>query len=122
MDAPGCITGAGEVGLCPPSRREGRIAATPRLPHRRSQRMLFAVESGTTPAEVEVPTRVRCCSRCRAIYRSDYLRCPTDGAEITMHDGDPLIGTTLGEHYVIEACVGEGAMGRVYRARHLRLE
>ena len=69
-----------------------------------------------------LPTRVRCCSRCRAIYRSDFMRCPTDGAPIDEHEGDPLIGTTLGEHYVIDACVGEGAMGRVYRAHHARLQ
>jgi serine/threonine-protein kinase len=68
------------------------------------------------------PQRVRYCSRCRAIYRSDFLRCPTDGAPIEEHDDDPLVGTTVGEHYVIEAYVGEGAMGRVYRARHGRLQ
>ncbi|MEZ4403835.1 MAG: protein kinase [Kofleriaceae bacterium] len=76
---------------------------------------------GTDAAASIGPTRVRCCSRCKAIYRSDFLRCPTDGAPIDEHDGDPLIGTTLGDHYVVEECVGEGAMGRVYRARHARL-
>jgi serine/threonine protein kinase len=34
---------------------------------------------------------------------------------------DPLIGTTIGGHYEIEALVGVGAMGRVYRAHHTRL-
>jgi serine/threonine-protein kinase len=67
-------------------------------------------------------SRVRHCTRCRAIYRSDFLRCPTDGAEIVDSEDDPLVGTTLGEHYLIDACVGEGAMGRVYRAHHTRLQ
>jgi eukaryotic-like serine/threonine-protein kinase len=35
---------------------------------------------------------------------------------------DPLIGETVGEIYVIEALIGEGAMGRVYRARHRTLD
>lgn len=71
---------------------------------------------------VSGPERVRCCSRCRAIYRSDFMRCPTDGAEITEVEGDPLVGTTIGDHYLVDACVAEGAMGRVYRAHHARLE
>jgi eukaryotic-like serine/threonine-protein kinase len=32
-----------------------------------------------------------------------------------------LLGTTLGERYVIEALIGEGGLGRVYRARHAKL-
>jgi serine/threonine-protein kinase len=36
-------------------------------------------------------------------------------------DADPLIGTTVGGHYEIEALIGVGAMGRVYRAHHTRL-
>src|SRR5437016_1121024 len=64
---------------------------------------------------------MRCCVACHAIYRSDFLRCPTDGAALEPCVVDPIVGTTIAGHYVVEACVGEGAMGRVYRAHHSRL-
>jgi len=33
-----------------------------------------------------------------------------------------VVGTTINGLYEVEECVGEGAMGRVYRAHHLRLQ
>ncbi|HTE52114.1 MAG TPA: protein kinase [Kofleriaceae bacterium] len=65
---------------------------------------------------------MRCCGTCRAIYRSGFHRCPTDGTELSPFDADPVIGTIISGLYEVEACVGEGAMGRVYRAHHLRLQ
>ncbi|HEY4239155.1 MAG TPA: serine/threonine-protein kinase [Kofleriaceae bacterium] len=64
-----------------------------------------------------VAASVRCCRSCRAIYRTDFERCPTHGTPLEVTDADPLIGTTVA-HYVVDALIGEGAMGRVYRAHH----
>ena len=64
---------------------------------------------------------VRCCGICGAAYRTEFQRCPNDGGELALHATDPLIGQILGDHYEIEALIGEGAMGRVYRAHHTLL-
>ncbi len=64
---------------------------------------------------------LRCCTTCNATFRTDFERCPLDGGSVVVADVDPLIGSTVGGHYEIEALIGIGAMGRVYRAHHTRL-
>jgi eukaryotic-like serine/threonine-protein kinase len=55
--------------------------------------------------------------------RSKLSRCPHDGmalvsAEVLAEaDGDPFLGTTIAERFVIVGKLGAGSMGTVYRAR-----
>ncbi len=64
----------------------------------------------------------RACRTCGAMLGPSVqmAHCPLDGG--AMVDGaDPWPGRTLDERFTIEKLIGSGGMGRVYRARHLRL-
>lgn len=53
----------------------------------------------------------------------DHMRfCPFDGGALETAETDALIGRTLDGKYHIEAKIGEGGMGSVYRARHILMD
>ena len=52
------------------------------------------------------------------MFRKGFARCPLDGAPLQELSADPLEGSVFADRYIIEQCVGEGGMGRVYRATH----
>ena len=57
------------------------------------------------------------CPLCAATYRAHFACCPADGTRLQPCPRAPLTGKTLARRYLIEAFLGEGAMGVVYRAR-----
>lgn len=61
------------------------------------------------------------CPRCLSIFCRALRFCPTDGGPLVEFVDDSLIGQSLDGRYFIESCIGDGGMGRVYRARHQRM-
>ncbi len=61
------------------------------------------------------------CPECLAVFRSAFTFCPADGATLIQCVEEPLLGATIADRYVLQELIGEGAMGLVYRADHVRL-
>lgn len=64
------------------------------------------------------------CPACSARAASDTRFCASCGADLTdvaAAEGDPLLGVELAGKYVLEQLIGEGAMGRVYKAKQKTL-
>ena len=83
-------------------------------------------ESTNIGVAPEVPLTRRC-TACETRYPADFVVCPRDASPLVDvaaadADVDPLIGKLLRETYQIIRVVGEGGMGKVYEARHLRLK
>jgi hypothetical protein len=66
----------------------------------------------------------RLCPTCGEHYPDDFLVCPRDATTLrsTAEPGDPWIGRVLADTYQITEQLGEGGMGRIFAARHLRLQ
>jgi Protein kinase domain len=80
-------------------------------------------QPSTPSASSEGGPHSRRCPACDRRFPAAFKVCPHDATPLTQapESDDPLIGAVLGGSYEVVRQVGEGGMGRVYEARHLRL-
>ncbi|MBK6845818.1 MAG: protein kinase [Gemmatimonadetes bacterium] len=65
----------------------------------------------------------RTCPQCGKEYSDDDRFCTVDGAALISAGGaNSLIGTVLADRYLVQERLGEGGMGEVYLAEHVRIK
>jgi serine/threonine-protein kinase len=75
-----------------------------------------------TPSADEAVTIERVCPQCGSEYQTGDRFCPKDGTALRPKAaGDPFIGRVIADRYLILARLGEGGMGRVYLAEHVKM-
>src|SRR5215470_7469858 len=62
------------------------------------------------------------CAGCQHAYIATALFCPNCGRpRVREAPADPLLGTLLGERFLVQELIGQGGSGTIYRAEHVTL-
>lgn len=62
------------------------------------------------------------CPQCGKIYGTDDRFCTVDGAALVASAGASIIGTVIADRFLVQEKLGEGGMGEVYLAEHVRMK
>jgi len=75
-----------------------------------------------TPSADQAIAVSKICPQCGGEYETGDRFCPKDGSSLRPKSGgDPLVGRVIADRYLILAQIGEGGMGRVYLAEHVKM-
>lgn len=75
-----------------------------------------------TPADGEAIAVAKVCPQCGAEYDTASRFCPNDGTPLRPKgSNDPFVGRVLAERYHMLKRLGEGGMGTVYLAEHVKM-
>jgi serine/threonine protein kinase len=75
-----------------------------------------------TPQPGEAVAVPKICPHCGEEYETDARFCPKDGTALRPKGGsDALIGRVIADRYHVLKVIGEGGMGRIYLAEHVRM-
>ncbi len=75
-----------------------------------------------TPAPDQTIAVTKVCPQCGGEYETSDRFCPKDGSPLRPKSGgDPLVGRVIADRYLVLARLGEGGMGRVYLAEHVKM-
>ncbi|HKN68099.1 MAG TPA: serine/threonine-protein kinase [Gemmatimonadaceae bacterium] len=75
-----------------------------------------------TPAESEAVAIAKVCPQCGVEYDTASRFCPNDGTPLRPKGStDPFVGRVLAERYHMLKRLGEGGMGKVYLAEHVKM-
>ena len=64
----------------------------------------------------------RSCPKCGETYDESVAFCAKDGSSLTIVDESDLVGKVGGGRYRVISRIGEGGMGQVYLAEHIRMK
>jgi len=64
---------------------------------------------------------VKTCPKCDKEYDDATKFCPTDGSTLRSAAGEDIIGSVIADRYHVIRKLGEGGMGQVYLAEHVKM-
>ena len=101
---------------------ENSSAEAPAAPLRDSILGSGLLAQQPTPQEQEVVAVAKVCPQCAAEYDTTSRFCPNDGTPLRPKGTtDPYVGRVLAERYHMLKRLGEGGMGKVYLAEHVKM-